>query len=410
MLALPRTNKLTQLILFVGFSILAFFAFLSYHFHEAIPSVRTYTGATGRSKSGSAISFDPSLPAANATLGFGGLYVVSGPLSPRRDHLLQAAAVTELHLTIPQQPSWTEADIRRWRTDNESESLVGTGSVKAWLSHRLVLQAFLQSGLETALIFEDDVDWDIRLRTQQVPLAQRAAQLLVGSTHVAAAKYPWSNPGNWDLIYIGHCGDYFGFIDDEARAKHTASTLANVPHTLYEDHTMLDRRRLHPFTAEMLTAFQVPEQQRIFHKAQWPLCSFGYAVSRQGAQKILSTVAKDKEDLTQNISAYDVALLDACRDEKHLTCYTITPELFHHMDGVSLIASIESTDRQIFPPPVDAAGAEQVKLRMETSNIGCGFFSGEFYYDGDEEKLEYLKREVGRKGRCLKAKYGPQQP
>ncbi len=31
---------------------------------------------------------------------------------------------------------------------------------------------FLESGLETALILEDDVDWDIRLRSVQIPLQQ----------------------------------------------------------------------------------------------------------------------------------------------------------------------------------------------------------------------------------------------
>ena len=47
------------------------------------------------------------------------------------------------------------------------------------LSHRVVLQEFLRSGLETALILEDDVDFDIRLRSLQVPLAQFASRQLL---------------------------------------------------------------------------------------------------------------------------------------------------------------------------------------------------------------------------------------
>ena len=38
------------------------------------------------------------------------------------------------------------------------------------------------------------------------------------------------------------------------------------------------------------------------------------------------------------VTAYDAAILTACRD-KHILCYTLQPELFHHMEGESLIAS-----------------------------------------------------------------------
>jgi hypothetical protein len=70
------------------------------------------------------------------------------------------------------------------------------------------------------------------------------------------------------------------------------------------------------------------------------------------------------------------------------------------MEGESLIAG-EETD-PVPRPPVDAAGLEQVKWRKETSNIGCGFWSGEFYPEGDKHRLEMLQQEVIGKGQCLK--------
>lgn len=69
------------------------------------------------------------------------------------------------------------------------------------------------------------------------------------------------------------------------------------------------------------------------------------------------------------------------------------------MEGRSIIDTI---DDHPFRPPVDLKGLEQVQYRRETSNIDCGFFWGEFYWNGDLERLEYLRKEVGRKGRCLK--------
>jgi hypothetical protein len=344
---------------------------------------------------------------ANGTLGFGGLFVVSGPGSPRRKRLEEAAAVSELELRIPQQISWTDEDVRNFKPENESESRVLTGSVKAWLSHHLVLKEFLESGLETAVIFEDDVDWDIRLRTQQVPLAQQAVRTISDERNFDPEKDPWGPIGTWDLLYIGHCGDYFGDVRDGVGVGHQhPDILQRTPHILYEDPTMPYRTDLHPFTASLLTAFRIPEQTRVIHKSAWPLCTFGYAITRRTAERILNEIAPAHEEPSRNIIAYDVAILTACRDGP-LNCLSVTPELFHHMAGQSLIADEEAEEREIFIPPVDGAGLEQTKYRMETSNIGCGFFDGSFYYGEDADRLDWLREEVGRKGKCLKPNRDP---
>jgi hypothetical protein len=340
--------------------------------------------------------------ATNATLGFGGLWAVSGPGSPRRDHLEQAALVTGLELTIPVQPIWTDEDVDTFKWPNKSESEVMTGTVKAWLSHHVVLREFLESGQETALIFEDDIDWDIRLKTVQVPLAQRAARSLgKNAANVdSAAEYPWGAPQDWDLLYLGHCGDYLNMITRGVGVgHHHPSDLEKLKHVLYEDPSMPNHTDLHPYTSSFLTALTVPEQTRVLHQSVWPLCTFGYAITRHTAQRLLNDLAPPKEDITKHITAYDAAILTACRD-KLIQCYTLQPELFHHMEGESLIAG-EETD-PVPRPPVDAAGLEQVKWRKETSNIGCGFWSGEFYPEGDAKRLELLQQEVIGKGQCLK--------
>ncbi|KAM0714113.1 hypothetical protein Q7P37_011077 [Cladosporium fusiforme] len=340
--------------------------------------------------------------ATNATLGFGGLWAVSGPGSPRRNHLEQAAAATGLELTIPTQPIWSDEDVDNFKWPNKSESQVTTGTAKAWLSHHVVLREFLNSGQETALIFEDDVDWDIRLKTIQVPLAQRAARSLGKSKSVDASVYPWGSPKDWDLLYLGHCGDYLNMLNRGVGVgHHHPADLEKLNHVLYEDPSMPNRTDLHPFTASFLTALTVPEQTRVLHHSVWPLCTFGYAITRYTAARLLEDLAPPKEDIHKHITAYDAAILTACRDN-HILCYTLQPELFHHMEGESLIAGEEKDP--VHRPPVDEAGLEQVKWRKETSNIGCGFWSGEFYHDGDQSKLAYVQNEVIAKGQCLKPK------
>ncbi|KAK8219644.1 hypothetical protein M8818_000618 [Zalaria obscura] len=329
---------------------------------------------------------------ANATLGFGGLYVVSGPGSPRRAGMIQAANVTELDLTIPEQHQWTAQQIANFKYGPESK--MANGSIMAWMSHHVVLREFLKSGAETALVFEDDVDWDIHLRTYQVPVTAAAVKSLLPP---AGPEYYWGHPEDWELLYLGHCGDYFNSVFQGVGVGHIhPEDLQKIPHAIYQDATLPDRTDLHPYTASLLSAFSVPEQTRVVHKSKFPLCTFGYAVTRASAQRLLEDLAPAKEKKEGSAQAYDIAIVEACRD-KGLRCYSINPELFHHMEGTSLIDG-----KHHARPPVDAAGLEQVRYRNETANIGCGFWSKDFAWGEDLERLEYLREEVGRKGRCLK--------
>ncbi|KAF2482730.1 hypothetical protein BDY17DRAFT_317307 [Neohortaea acidophila] len=339
---------------------------------------------------------------ANATLGFGGIYVVSGSGSERLDNLEQAAAVTELNLTIPTQKEWTDADVLNFRWKKAPQkSKIGAGSIKSWLSHRLVLQEFLDSGLETALIIEDDVDWDIRLRSQQIPLTQRAARDLLDPRSKSPKKYPWGEPHSWDVLWLGHCGDYWNEIDlGVGVGHHHPEQLNRMPHAIWPDETVSYFTNLHPYTASLLSALRVPEKHRVLHKSMQPLCSFGYAVTRTAAEKLLSSVVPAREeDLPEPPAyAYDQAMMFGCF-QLVIRCYSLQPELFHHMLGESLVGKSEEHH---WLSPVDVAGSEQLLYRGETSNIDCGFWSGNFWWNGDEKKLDFLRREVGRKGRCLK--------
>ncbi|KAF2005727.1 glycosyltransferase family 25 protein [Amniculicola lignicola CBS 123094] len=372
---------------------------------------------------------------ANRTLGFGAVVVVSKDESQRRHSLLQAANVTNIELTIPEQPEWTEGDLQRFRS-GEAKG-VQRGSLLAWLGHHNALQWFLDSGLETALILEDDVDWDIRLRSVQIPLAASAARSVLpparsyhpfaklASTHT---QY-WGDPASWDLLYLGHCGDYFNEVTYEGLVQDRPFDLNALPHVVYSDPTLPVRTELHPFTQDLFTALHLPGHSRAFHRSKFPLCSFGYAVTRAAAERLLDDLAPAKLK-PKGPRAFDVALLHACSkgsktpsptpwknpnphpDPKMrhkyaspgLRCWTLNSELFHHMPGESQIAQLGQIVGEVTGiPPVDLAGQNQVAIRGETTNIGCGFWGDAFSFtDNDGERLAFLQEEVGRKGKCLK--------
>ncbi|KAF2143491.1 glycosyltransferase family 25 protein [Aplosporella prunicola CBS 121167] len=345
---------------------------------------------------------------ANATLGFGAVLAVSGPDSPRRSALLQAANVTGLELTVPDQPRWTEEHVDAFNKALEpTEQGTGRGSVFSWLSHANAVQWFLDSGLETALIIEDDVDWDIHLRSVQIPAAAASTRDLLASSYASDSSsssrggnrgYYWGNPAAWDVLWVGHCGDWFQEIQDGIGRPgfHAPSNLTTVGARLFNDSSLPTRADLHPFTRDFFDALQVPEGMRFVHNSILPLCTFGYAINRPSAQRLLSEIANSSAPLDP---AFDMAMMHGCK-YKGLRCYTVNPELFHHVLGDSLIAAVDQRE-EIFPPPVDAAGFDQTRERNETSNVACGFWSGDFAFDS-AERLEVLREEVGRKGRCLK--------
>ncbi|KAF4585991.1 glycosyltransferase family 25 protein [Ophiocordyceps camponoti-floridani] len=335
---------------------------------------------------------------ANATLGFGRIYAVSVNGSPRRRRLIKASNVTELFLTIPEQPEWTETRLNRFRLREGSK--IAEGSMLAWLGHLHALRLYIESGDETALFLEDDVDWDVRLRSVQVPLLSSALSRVLSES--ASSRYPYGDPKDWDLLYLGHCGDYWDTVDNFDGSRFKPEHLHAIRHVTFTDPTMPERSELHPWTAAQLSRLGLVPSSRLVHRSKFPLCTFAYAVTRDSALRLLYELAGwERKDGPE---AYDVAILNACRDQG-LRCWSVIPELFHHVHGRSVIGDIgrNGTDSFQFLPPVDAAGSEQAERRGETSNIGCGFWSGAFdFEEGDMDRLEWLRREFGRRGRCIK--------
>lgn len=135
---------------------------------------------------------------------FGAIIAVSRQQSPRRGGLLLAANITALDISIPVQPLWTDGDIVRLRAENVSS--ITRGSAMAWLGHLNALRAFLASDCSTALIIEDDVDWDIRLRTIQIPVTASAFRALTSNFNTMSLGIEdyWGNTSEWDVCKYQH--------------------------------------------------------------------------------------------------------------------------------------------------------------------------------------------------------------
>ncbi|KAL5430672.1 hypothetical protein PMIN06_012476 [Paraphaeosphaeria minitans] len=322
----------------------------------------------------------------NATLGFGAIVAVSHAASPRRDGLLWSANLTGIDITIPEQPQWTDGQLQAFKSPQGSR--ISRGSALAWMGHLNALRWFLSTPLQTVLVIEDDVDFSLRLPSQISPAANAFRTLL----SPAAPKTPnalldtdplfWADPDSWDLLWLGHC-------NDAASPQHVLSH----PSISYHDNLIPPLDALALPASDLLKTFNL-SHTRMLYRSYWPLCTFAYAVTRASAQRIMSTYGTEGEG---GCVAFDVRMLEACRDHDW-RCWTVAPELFHHVPGKSEIASVNTGAEK------DGEG-DRSRRRRPSVNIECGARNEWLWVsEGDEvgrERLLGRVREASARGECF---------
>ena len=136
---------------------------------------------------------------------------------------------------------------------------------------KLTLEPYsiVESGLSSALILEDDADWDIRLKDQVVDFAKGSQYLLNNSsTHKPHSPYG----DGWDVLWLGMCHEILPEGDDRV-------------YIIDNDQSVPQRHYLGTDDTDVMQKF--PEHARIVHMVGSPYCTFAYAVSFKGAQKLL---------------------------------------------------------------------------------------------------------------------------
>jgi hypothetical protein len=233
--------------------------------------------------------------------------------------------------------------------------------------------------LTTALIFEDDVDWDVRLR-QQLKIFALASRLISNpgfsselekydihvsknpeteeSIHNDSSPYPiaenlyslpltsalqslpqraenaspYGNPSNWDVLWLGHCGAGFPRPEFSSSNPDTANIILTTP----SDPTVPspEHLRAHPFgPLDALSTSHAPHT-RVYHRGNGgALCTVAYAVSQRGARRLLAEFGVKRWG-----RIWDVELGDWCatwNEKGEKVCLTVQPPIFahHHPPG-----------------------------------------------------------------------------
>jgi hypothetical protein len=153
----------------------------------------------------------------------------------------------------------------------------------------------LDLNYSTALILEDDADWDVAIRQQTPAIANALRTITYGSVG------PWGF--NWDYMSLGHCAagpvpdDKYLVIDDNTTGPAAEFKTYAGPGKELKDHT------------------------RFVHGTGGTVCTYGYAVTRHGAKKLVDRLAVGGAPLDLDFNGY-------CGNG--LECYAVTPEIIHH--------------------------------------------------------------------------------
>ena len=243
----------------------------------------------------------------------------------RTEGLHKAAVYTGLDVQTPHQPQWTEAETDAIMLKNIELS---RGYALSFLGH---LNAIRQAAKHsTTLIVEDDADWDIALRTQMPHIAEAVRNLTIFRPNSEEILYPPYGK-EWDILWLGHCGDSIPFDSESA---------IQIEDPIVPPYINSWETRISPN----------PNHTRWIHRSTGPICTYAYAVTDVGANKIL-----ERDD--HGTSSYDIWLHIRCKSGE-FRCITVNPELFHHHELAGVKSSL-----------INEAGGEEAIEKERTDNI-----------------------------------------
>jgi hypothetical protein len=234
--------------------------------------------------------------------------VLSAGPSWRTRGLEAAAKYSGIDLNIPVQPLITDELIDAFHKLGPTSvpHPRGRGEVRNWLSFLDIIKYIVAQDLETALILEDDVDWDVSIKNSMKLLSDAARKFTLTEKE---DRSPYGH--SWDLFWIGHCAeptrnDTRRLIYDDPSAPHPEKYI-NPPWFPWSEDYMVG----------------LASGQRSVQRGQHTDCSFAIALSRRGAVKVLKFAGKGED------TQFDTRLKNGCK-KKELSCLVVTPELMHH--------------------------------------------------------------------------------
>jgi hypothetical protein len=203
----------------------------------------------------------------------------------------------------------------------------------------LTMPSMVQKRIQSALILEDDADWDVLLKPQMLSFA-RGTRALQNSTLPLNSPYGDS----WNLLNLGHVGvNNKPFKEQKYYVTHNDPTVISQARRTYGRKPDLSAEKLQG----NYTRF-VLEVNRVTGTA-------AYALSLRGAARLLYDQA-----IVPNAQPIDLAISDVCRHDtwKEAFCLGVYPSIFGLFRGIGPID--RDSDRRS-EDDIDSAAKDETK-------------------------------------------------
>jgi hypothetical protein len=155
---------------------------------------------------------------ANSTLNFEKIFAINLPSRlDRKDTLTLMAAYHNLSITIvPGVRSLAENALPPPRNPGS----VRTEEYAVWRAHANIWRKIIEEGITTALIMEDDNDWDLNLKEQIPRVLTALNDLTRPPTRAQQDGVVRGDQQNepWDVLYLGTCMESASLSDRRGRA------------------------------------------------------------------------------------------------------------------------------------------------------------------------------------------------
>lgn len=174
-----------------------------------------------------------------------------------------------------------------------------------------LLSRIVNQRLSSALVMEDDADWDISLKSQLSHFAQGSQFITANTTTPTPSPPPHSPYGDdWDLLWLGHCGA------DILQSSPRRFLVENDP-TVPPPHG-----RFNVASSPNMEAEGHDNHTRIVFRAQRGLCLYAYALSYRGARKLL----RNQASMTK-FAPIDIGISDWCEQDPDVKCLAPFPQI-----------------------------------------------------------------------------------
>ncbi|PWN31384.1 uncharacterized protein FA14DRAFT_95109 [Meira miltonrushii] len=289
----------------------------------------------------------------NSTLGFQKILVIHLPYRmDKKDQLLIMSRTQGIDLTFSdgRTPESVKDSGLPWQNEEMTKD---RGVVALFRGHMDAIQHILDENLSSALILEDDSDWDVDVKYAIQRLQQPLATLIKSfdrkndSNIVSTKNDPWLT-SEWDVLNIGACielpfkeGDRKGEVD-----------LDHPPYVAYKDGTLDYSEHTHEHLTQFLGGYNLslPKKadqetfsqieagnyHRIVTLSNKPICTNAYAVSKKGAIKLLYHFSK----------AFDMPIdvkLMLMSVNSEIRSYTVSPPIMDQWKAID--AEFRSSDK-----------------------------------------------------------------